>query len=156
MSTSLKFRRARREDLEAIVAMFADDELGRLREDTSLPLNDKYIAAFANIENDDNQYMMVVDSDEGLIGFLQITFIPYLSRLGSIRGQVESVRVHSRLRGQGIGTQMMLEAIRICRERGCFLVQLTTDLKRDKTRKFYEDLGFETTHHGMKLMLQEN
>ena len=156
MGTQIQFRRARREDLEAIVAMFADDELGRLREDTSLPLNQKYVKAFANIENDANQFMMVAESEDGLAGFLQITFIPYLSRLGGVRGQVESVRVDSRLRGQGIGTQMMQEAIRICRERDCFLVQLTTDVKREKTRKFYEDLGFETTHHGMKLMLQEN
>ena len=99
--------------------------------------------------------MMVVErpGEDGLLGFLQITFIPYLSRLGTLRGQVESVRVASHLRGLGIGTQMMEEAIRLCRERGCLLVQLTTDLKREKTRKFYENLGFETSHHGMKLML---
>ena len=155
MGQELEFRRARRSDLETIVAMFADDELGRLREDTSLPLNEKYTKAFATIDGDDNQFMMVVERQGELLGFLQITFIPYLSRLGSVRGQVESVRVVSKLRGQGIGKQMMREAIRICRERGCFLVQLTTDLKRQKTRKFYEDLGFETTHHGMKLMLQD-
>ncbi|MEP1209411.1 MAG: GNAT family N-acetyltransferase [Rhizobiaceae bacterium] len=154
-SSLLQFRRARSDDLEAIIALFADDELGRLREDASLPLNQKYTAAFANIDGDDNQHMLVVERDGALLGFLQITFIPYLSRLGSVRGQVESVRVASNLRGQGIGTLMMKEAIRICRERGCFLVQLTTDLKRQKTRKFYEDLGFETTHHGMKLMLQD-
>jgi len=155
MGQGLNFRRARRSDLEAIVAMFADDELGRLREDPTLPLNDKYTSAFATIEGDDNQYMMVVEREGDLLGFLQITFIPYLSRQGSVRGQVESVRVDSNLRGQGIGTHMMKEAIRVCRERGCFLVQLTTDLKRQKTRKFYEDLGFETTHHGMKLVLQD-
>lgn len=155
MAQDLNFRRARRPDLEAIVAMFADDELGRLREDTTLPLNEKYTSAFATIDGDDNQFMMVVEREGRLLGFLQITFIPYLSRLGSVRGQVESVRVDSSLRGQGIGTQMMQEAIRMCRDRGCFLLQLTTDLKRDKTRKFYEDLGFETTHHGMKLMLSD-
>ncbi|NKB50624.1 MAG: GNAT family N-acetyltransferase [Rhizobiaceae bacterium] len=155
MGQSLQFRRARRADLEAIVAMFADDELGRLREDASLPLNEKYTTAFAAIDQDENQYMLVVERQGELLGYLQITFIPYLSRLGSMRGQVESVRVNSSLRGQGIGTELMKQAIQICRDRGCFLVQLTTDAKREKTQKFYQDLGFETTHHGMKLMLED-
>ncbi|NRB30202.1 MAG: GNAT family N-acetyltransferase [Rhizobiaceae bacterium] len=158
MDQDLQFRRAQRADLEAIVAMFADDELGRLREDTSLPLNQKYTTAFENIDGDDNQYLLITElgGEQGgeLIGFLQITFIPTLSRLGSTRAQVESVRVTSRLRGMGIGTRMMEETIRICRARGCYLIQLTTDIKRQKTRQFYEALGFETTHHGMKLMLE--
>ena len=154
MDQDLQFRRAQRADLEAIVAMFADDELGRLREDASLPLNQKYTAAFENIDGDDNQYLLVAEQGGELIGFLQITFIPTLSRLGSTRAQVESVRVASKLRGKGIGTQMMEESIRICRARGCYLIQLTTDIKRQKTRQFYEALGFETTHHGLKLMLE--
>ncbi|MEP0940365.1 MAG: GNAT family N-acetyltransferase [Rhizobiaceae bacterium] len=155
MEQSITFRQARRADLEAIIALFADDELGRLREDASLPLNEKYTSAFANIDGDANQHMLVAERAGELLGFLQITFIPYLSRMGAVRGQVESVRVASTLRGQGIGTLMMEEAIRICRARGCLLVQLTTDLKRQKTRKFYEAMGFETSHHGMKLMLQD-
>ena len=155
MDGDLHFRRARRADLEAIVAMFADDELGRLREDASLPLNQKYTDAFANIDGDDNQFLLVTERGGELIGFLQITFIPTLSRLGSVRAQVESVRVASNLRGQGIGTRMMEEVIRICRGHGCYLIQLTTDMKRQKTRQFYEALGFETTHHGMKLMLDD-
>ena len=153
--SELVFRKARRSDLESIVALFADDELGRLREDASLPINPRYEHAFADIDGDENQYMLVVEApgDETLLGYLQITFIPHLSRLGTVRGQVESVRVASHLRGQGIGSLLMQEAIRLCRERGCLLVQLTTDLKRQKTRAFYEKLGFETTHHGMKLIL---
>ena len=149
----LQFRRAKRGDLEAIVALFADDELGRLREDPSLPLNRRYEEAFAVIDGDKNQHLLVAEQGQRVIGILQITFIPYLSRLGSTRGHVESVRVASDLRGQGVGSQLMQEAIRICRARGCFLVQLTTDITREKTRQFYENLGFETSHHGMKVFL---
>lgn len=147
------FRRAVRNDLEAIVALFADDELGRLREDPSLPLNSRYGEAFETIDADDNQHLLVAERDKRVIGILQITFIPYLSRLGSTRGHVESVRVASDLRGHGVGTLLMQEAIAICRQRGCFLVQLTTDVTREKTRQFYEALGFKTSHHGMKLFL---
>lgn len=148
-----EFRQARRDDLEAIVALFADDELGRLREDPSLPLNQKYLDGFARIEADSNQVLLLAEADGQLQGVLQITFIPYLSRLGSIRSIIESVRVSSSLRGRGIGTKMMQEAIQICRQRGCDIIQLTTDRRRDKTRRFYEALGFEATHDGMKLFL---
>ena len=148
-----EFRQARRDDLEAIVALFADDELGRLREDPSLPLNQKYLDGFARIEADSNQVLLLAEADGQLQGVLQITFIPYLSRLGSIRSIIESVRVSSCLRGRGIGTKMMQEAIQICRQRGCDIIQLTTDRRRDKTRRFYEALGFEASHDGMKLFL---
>jgi len=124
-----------------------------LREDPSVPINPKYEAAFSTIDGDDNQYLLVAEQAGELVGILQITFIPYLSRLGSLRGLIESVRVSSRLRGGGVGTKLMQEAICICRQRGCYLVQLTTDRQREKTRKFYETLGFETSHHGMKFFL---
>lgn len=133
--------------------MFADDQLGQTREDGSLPLNQRYVDAFDTLDGDANQFLLVGELDGTVIAYLQISFIPHLSRLGSTRGQVESVRVRSDLRGQGIGKLLMRESIRICRERGCLLVQLTTDLKRDRTRKFYDDLGFEVTHHGMKMVL---
>ncbi len=148
----LTFRRATRSDLEAIVAMFVDDDLGKTREDASLPLNTRYTDAFAALDGDPNQYLLVGERDGSVIAYLQITFMQHLSRLGSTRGQIESVRVRSDLRGQGTGKLLMREAIRLCRERGCSLVQLTTDLTRERTRKFYEDLGFDVTHHGMKMM----
>lgn len=149
------YRQAIRSDLETIVAMFADDKLGKNREDASLPLNRRYTEAFAALDGDPNQYMLVGDRNGEVVAYLQITFMQHLSRLGSIRGQVESVRVRSDLRGQGIGKQLMQESIRLCRERGCSLVQLTTDLTREQTRKFYEDLGFKVTHHGMKMGLDQ-
>ena len=151
--TGVTFRRAKRGDLETIITMFADDELGKTREDASLPLNRRYTDAFAALDGDPNQYLLVGERDGTVIAYLQITFMHHLSRLGSLRGQVESVRVRSDLRGQGIGKQLMQESIRLCRERGCSLVQLTTDVKRERTRRFYEDLGFEVTHHGMKMAL---
>lgn len=154
MNSSPTFRRARRGDLEAIVAMFADDELGKAREDASLPLNHRYTDAFDAIADDPNQYLLVGEMGGDLVAYLQITFIPQLSRLGSRRGQLESVRVASRCRGQGIGTALSREAIRICRDNGCALVQLTTDRQRQQTRAFYERLGFVTSHHGMKLVFE--
>lgn len=149
----LVFRRARQEDLPHIVAMLADDELGAAREDTSVPLNPCYTAAFAAIAQDSNQLLAVVEQGQDLVGCLQLSFIPGLSRLGLWRGQIESVRIASSARGQGLGRAMFEWAIDQCRAQGCGLVQLTTDRARPDARRFYESLGFKASHDGMKLSL---
>ena len=149
----LSFRPAVGSDLPGIIAMLADDELGLEREDTSIPLNTKYIDAFASIEHDPNQMLVVVEEKGALAGCLQLTFVPGLSRLGMWRGQIESVRIASGNRGKGLGRNMFEWAIAECRKRGCGLVQLTSDKSREDALQFYESLGFSATHEGMKLIL---
>ena len=151
--TQLTFRRAKASDVPGIVAMLADDALGRQREDPSSPLNEKYVNAFAAIERDPNQLLAVVELNDALVGCLQLTFVPGLSRLAMWRGQIESVRIAADHRGEGLGRQMFVWAIEQCRTRGCGLVQLTTDKRRDGVLSFYESLGFEATHEGLKLTL---
>ncbi|KGD98346.1 GNAT family acetyltransferase [Achromobacter sp. RTa] len=149
----LEFRRARLGDLPGIVALLADDELGATRENPSLPLDPRYTAAFAAIAQDSNQFLAVVEQDSRLVGCLQLSFIPGLSRLGQWRGQIESVRIASSSRGAGLGRAMFEWAIEQCRIQGCGLVQLTTDRARPDARRFYESLGFKASHDGMKLSL---
>ena len=149
----LIFRPAIESDLAGIVAMLADDELGRQREDSSIPVNQMYLDSFAAIDRDPNQILTVVEDHGDLIGCLQITFIPGLSRLGMWRGQIESVRIAAGHRGEGLGRKMFDWVINECRSRGCGLVQLTTDKSRADACKFYESLGFKASHEGMKLTL---
>lgn len=149
----LNFRPASAADLPGIVAMLADDELGRQREDSSIPLNREYLDSFAAIDRDPNQILALVEDNGNLVGCLQLTFIPGLSRLGMWRGQIESVRIAAGHRGEGLGRKMFAWAINECRDRGCGLVQLTTDKSRADACKFYESLGFKASHEGMKLTL---
>ena len=149
----LTFRRASAADLEDIVALLAADELGRKREDPDPPLNPRYIDAFAAIDADRNQFLAVVEEGGQIVGCLQLSFIPGLSRLGLWRGQIESVRIASTRRGGGLGKRMFEWAIEECRKRGCEIVQLTTDKSRTEARRFYEGLGFVASHEGMKLTL---
>ena len=151
--TDLVFRTATRDDLPAMIAMIADDQLGQVREDARLPLDQTYVDAFAAIERDPNQMLVVVEQAGALIGCFQITFIPGISRRGAWRGQIESVRVARARRGAGIGTAMFEWAIAECRRRGCTLVQLHTDKSRKDAHRFYERLGFKASHEGMKLAL---
>ena len=147
------FRSARSNDLAAIVALLADDELGATREDASTPLDPRYTAAFAAVTADPNQLLLVADRGGGVVGCLQITFIPGLSRRGMWRGQIEGVRVARGERGSGVGGEMIQFAIEECRRRGCGIVQLTTDKARPDAHRFYAALGFVASHEGMKLAL---
>lgn len=149
----LTFRRATRADLEAIVDMLVDDKIGATREDGSRPLNARYIAGFEAVDRDPNQYLAVVEEAGKVIGSLQITFIPSVSRLGMWRGQIEGVRIATARRGEGLGHKMLKWAIEQCRQRGCELVQLTMDKTRTDSRRFYESLGFKASHDGFKMDL---
>lgn len=145
------FRLAKATDLPALVAMLADDALGASRETIEDPPAGCYREAFAAIAADPNQLLLVMEGDGRIVGFLQLSFIPGLSRRGAWRGQIESVRIASNARGGGFGRAMIRHAIGLCRKRGCSLVQLTTDKSRGDARRFYEQLGFVASHEGMKL-----
>ena len=149
----LAFRAATRADLPALIALITDDQLGRTRDDASLPLDQRYLDAFAALERDPNQLLVAVEQQGSVIGCFQITFIPGISRRGAWRGQIESVRVAREKRGAGLGTAMFEWAIAECRRRGCDLVQLYTDKSRSEAHRFYERLGFKASHEGMKLAL---
>jgi GNAT superfamily N-acetyltransferase len=146
-------RDATEHDLPAIVALLNDDELGKARNPVFEEQRARYLAAFRAIAADPNNGIIVAEQDGAIAGCYQLTFIPGLSYTGAERAQIESVRVASSLRGAGLGSAMMQDAIARARARGCHLVQLTTDARRAHTRRFYERLGFVASHHGMKLKL---
>ena len=150
----MEFRRARRDDLPSIVALLADDPLGATREHIADPLPQSYFDAFAAIDADPNQELVVVDDGSGSIaGVLQLTFVPSITYRGGWRALIEGVRVASPARSTGIGRRMFAWAIERARIRGCRLVQLTTDKRRPDAIRFYESLGFVASHEGMKLVL---
>lgn len=153
MSSQIIFRRAAAADLPPIVALLADDGLGRGREDANLPLAQPYLDAFAAIEADSNQLLSVADDSGTVAATLMLTFIPGISRKGAWRGQIEAVRVAASHRGSGLGHRYFEWAIARCRERGCSLVQLTSDKTRADAHRFYDALGFTASHEGYKLAL---
>jgi GNAT superfamily N-acetyltransferase len=150
----LQIRKAKKEDVSLIVQMIANDKLGKLREDYRLPLPEKYLQAFENINDDPNQELVVIEDESGnVIGTLQLSFIQYLTYQGGIRAQIEAVRVHENYRGKGIGKILFQWAIEQSRSKGAHVVQLTTDKKRPDALEFYRVLGFVDSHEGMKLHL---
>ncbi|MFF3316891.1 GNAT family N-acetyltransferase [Streptomyces sp. NPDC003035] len=149
--SDLEIRPATAEDLPDIVAMLADDPLGAQREspDDLTP----YTAAFERLAQDPNQHLVVAARGSKVVGTLQLTVIPGLSRRGSTRSIIEGVRIHAEERGSGLGTQLIEWAVEESRRQDCQLVQLTSDATRTDAHRFYERLGFEASHLGFKLAL---
>ncbi|MGH7483645.1 MAG: GNAT family N-acetyltransferase [Longimicrobiales bacterium] len=150
----LRFRVATLEDLPELVRMLADDPLGARRERYEDPLPRSYIDAFGAIDANPDIELTVAELDGRVAGMLQLMFIPNLSYQGRWRAMIEGVRVDSAMRGQRIGRALIEHAVARARERGCHMVQLTSDKNRTDALRFYERLGFGATHEGMKLHLQ--
>ena len=149
--TNIDIRPASRDDIPDIVAMLADDALGATRE--SPEDLSPYQSAYERLQRDPNQLLVVAESDGRVVGTLQLTIIPGLSRKGSTRSIIEGVRVHSSQRGHGLGARLIEWAIEESGRQGCQLVQLTSDSARTDAHRFYERLGFTGSHVGFKLQL---
>ncbi|MFH8793930.1 GNAT family N-acetyltransferase [Streptomyces sp. NPDC017941] len=147
----LEIRPAAADDIPAIVAMLADDPLGAEREspDDLTP----YAEAYERLAQDPNQRLVVAVREGRVVGSLQLTIVPGLSRKGATRSIIEAVRVHADERGGGLGTRFIQWAVDESRRAGCQLVQLTSDATRTDAHRFYERLGFTASHVGFKLQL---
>ncbi|MFI5782888.1 GNAT family N-acetyltransferase [Nocardia sp. NPDC051570] len=149
----ITFRSATIDDVPAVVAMLADDALGSTREspDDLRP----YRSAFADIDEDPRQELLVAEYNGAVVGTAQLSYLPGLARQGAVRAQIEAVRVDRSVRGMGLGSRLIEECVRRARERGCALVQLTSDASRADAHRFYDKLGFQASHVGFKLTLAE-
>lgn len=149
----MKFRTATRADLPDIVRLLADDHLGGSRERYSDPLPEEYGIAFDGLQRIGAEVILALDSSDRIIGCLQLLILPGLGSLGKPRAQIEAVRIESSLRGKGLGSELIRHAVERARQRGCRLVQLTSDNSRKGAHRLYERLGFKASHVGMKLPL---
>lgn len=150
-SRKLSFREAQHDDLPTIIAMLSDDTLGATRD--GMHCLSVYTQALEAINAQAGNSVIVAIMEGEVVGVLQLTMIPGLSRGGMLRAQIESVRVSSRHRGQRLGKALFEHAIERARKAGCGLVQLTSDKQRTDALRFYEELGFVASHEGLKLSL---
>jgi ribosomal protein S18 acetylase RimI-like enzyme len=151
---TVDIRRARRDDVPAIVALLADDVMSASRGVTA-DVYEGHYEAFEAIDSDPNQLLWVAEDGADLVGTLQLTFIPGISHNGAWRAQIEAVRVSSARRGSGLGTIMIEAAIEEARRHDCQLVQLTSTNSRTDAHRFYGRLGFTASHTGFKLSMSD-
>jgi GNAT superfamily N-acetyltransferase len=151
--SSLSFREAEPGDLEAIIRLHEEDELGAHGDAWSPETRPAYEAAFAAIaRSPENRLFVALDGDE-VVGTFQLTFIPNLTGRGALRVKVESVKVKAARRSGGIGAAMMAFAEDHARTHGAALLELTSNKTRAAAHRFYERLGFSRSHEGFKKKL---
>lgn len=152
MNLELQFLRAKKEDLKFIIELLIEDELGKSREKLNDNSLKNYLNAFNLIEKDENQSLMVVKNGSNeIVATCHLTTMPSLTYQGLTRLNIEAVRVSAKFRGKNIGTWMFQKIFEFGKEKGIVVFQLTTNKKRNKAKLFYEKLGFQATHEGMKL-----
>ncbi len=154
MIQDLTYHKATFKDLKAIIDLLLEDELGKTRENASQNLDQKYINAFNQINTDLNQYLMIVKYKDEIVSTCHLTLMPSLTFTGATRLQIEAVRVAQKYRGKKIGEWMIEKAIDYGRSNSASIIQLTTNKKRTRAKEFYEKLGFEASHFGMKLYIK--
>jgi N-acetylglutamate synthase-like GNAT family acetyltransferase len=146
-------RKATIKDLPIIVQLLVEDELGQTRETYTTDINTCYRTTFEKIDSDPNQYLMVICTDEKVIGTCHLTLMPSLTYQGSMRMQIEAVRIAKNYRGQKLGEWMMQQAFDYAKQHDVKMIQLTTNKLRPRAKQFYEHLGFQASHEGMKYFL---
>ena len=154
--SNLTHRKARIADLHQIIKLLLEDELGGTRESKSAELDENYIKAFHKIDSDPNQYLMVVESGDEIIGTCHLTIMPSLTFVGSTRMQIEAVRVAGKYRGQKIGSWMFDQAISYAKDMVVSIIGLTTNKKRAQAKHFYENLALKEATKVSKLYLEKN
>ncbi|MFH8622351.1 GNAT family N-acetyltransferase [Streptomyces vietnamensis] len=144
-------RPATRAELPAVLALLADED--EVVDPGSVVVSEAYERAFADIEADPRNEMLVLVEGDLVLGCLQATYIPGLGKGGAERALIEAVRIRADRRGGGLGRELMERAVARAKERGCALVQLTSNKRRTDAHRFYASLGFARSHDGFKLAL---
>ncbi len=149
--TALLIRPARSADLEAVVDLLREDVIREV--DESREPASSYRAAFEEIRADAHQDLLVGEVEGEVVATAQVTWVRHLTYVGGLMCQLESVRVRSDRRGEGLGRQLVEHVVAEARARGAARVELTTNARRQRAQAFYRSLGFDASHVGMKLYL---
>jgi GNAT superfamily N-acetyltransferase len=139
------------DDLEDVLRLLNEDALREVAEDYSdlTP----YREAMAEILAAPHATVLVGCVDGEVVATAQVTWQRRMMYGAGLVCQLESVRVDSRRRGSGIGSEFVQWIVDDARRRGCARAELTSNARRTDARRFYERLGFTASHVGMKLYL---
>ena len=149
----LVIREAGPDDVPAIVALFAADELGGHGDTTDPDMLPAYRAAFDRISASANDRLYVAERGGEIVGTFQTTIIPCMTGRGAPVFMIEAVQTRADLRGRGIGAAMMQFAVGKARVAGARLAQLPSNAVRTDAHRFYERLGFVKSHVTFKMKL---
>ena len=97
--------------------------------------------------------LYVAIRDDRIVGAFALLIMDNLGHRGAHSGVIEDVVVDPQCQGQGIGRAMMQYALRLCAEKGCYKLALSSNLTRERAHAFYESLGFERHGYSFRVMI---
>lgn len=151
---SVTIRQAREEDVAAIVALLAADDIGGHGDTTDEAARADYLDAFRTLQQTPRETLYVAECDGEIVGTFQTLLTTTLTGRGATSMIVEAVQTRADMRGRGIGAQMIGFCLEEARRLGLRQVQLTSNAARTDAHRFYERLGFARSHFGFKYKLK--
>lgn len=146
-------RRATEADLPQLIPLLQQLSIDAPREDLATPVPTVYSETFRVVDTDPRQHLLVAELDGRIVGSLVLVIVPNLSHQGSPWAEIENMIVHDAVRSRGIGEALVKHATDLARAAGCYKLTLTSNLGRTDAHRFYERLGFKTTHRAFRITL---
>jgi len=92
----------------------------------------------------EDRVVLVAELEGEVIGCLSTSIMRVLHRPAPV-GRISMMVVDETFRGRGIGAELVREAEQALKERGCYMVEVTSHARRTEAHRFYERLGYERT-----------
>ncbi len=142
---SLTIREAQAQDLAVVLELYRElgSEQVRLEEAEGI---------LRRMQQYPDYRLYVAILENRIVGTFVLLIMDNLAHGSAPMGVVDNVAVHPDLQRQGIGAEMMRFAMKRCREKGCYKLSLSTNLKREVAHRFYESLGFQK--HGFSFIVE--
>ena len=145
MDDLLTFREATRQDLPRMLDLYA-----RALDGKALAVADAE-RLFERIRSYPDYRLYLCEHDGRLAGTFALLIMDNLGECGAPSGIVEDVVVEPGYQRRGVGRAMMEQALAICRQKGCYKMMLSSNLRRTGAHAFYESLGFEKHGYSFRI-----
>jgi GNAT superfamily N-acetyltransferase len=101
-----------------------------------------------------NYRLFVACRGQAVVGSYALLIMDNLAHCGAPSAVVEDVVVAPHAQSSGVGRAMMLHAMRLAGEAGCYKLALSSASHRHDAHAFYDRLGF--TRHGISFVVENS
>ena len=148
MKDCIIIRIAEENDVPDILRLYAQPDMDNGK---ALELPDAKII-FNRMKSYPDYQVYVAEINGEIVGTYALAIMDNLAHMGSKSGLIEDVVVSQTYQRQGIGQQMMRCAVETCKEKSCYKVCLSSNLKRENAHRFYDSIGFKK--HGYSYLME--
>jgi len=133
-------REANKNDLQEILKLYLHLHAKEVPEDSEY-LRDTW----NKIVSDKDHHLLVCEIDGKIVSSCVCVIIPNLTKNVRPYAFIENVVTHKDYRGKGYATACLNYARQIAEDNNCYKMMLLTGSKEEKTLKFYENAGYNSS-----------